>query len=195
MPDSRQCGTARESRRAMVRRVSIRKPGPLSALDCECVVPTLGHLNDAACVPHCGRGDDPIGRNQLQNPRSNLVLRKTATVARIQRRVAMHPMKTRRDDYVARLMAIRSWVQELAQTLGRTDLSVEIDGEEPPLIRTSHLVRVRSTAGEETVVLTKEEFWNEFDLFQRSAAPRLQDALKRLHQDWAACPPGMREIR
>jgi len=102
---------------------------------------------------------------------------------RKQRRGAMHLMEAERGEYVQRLVAIRSWVQELARGFAHVDLSVEIDGEEPALVRTSHTVRVRSAVGEEAVVLTKEEFWNEFELFERSAVPRLQAALKRLQPD------------
>jgi len=104
-------------------------------------------------------------------------------VVRKQRRDAMQVSEAERGGYVQRLVAIRSWIREVAQDLAHADLSVEIDGEEPTLIRTSHTVRVRSAAGEEAVVLTKEEFWNEFDLFERSAAPRLQAALKRLQPE------------
>jgi len=48
------------------------------------------------------------------------------------------------------------------------------------LIRTSHTVKMTGRAGEETVVLTKEEFLNEYDLFERNAAPRLRAAVERL---------------
>ena len=102
---------------------------------------------------------------------------------RKQRRDAMQLIEAERGEYVQRLVAIRTWVQELARDFAHVDLSVEIDGEEPALIRTSHTVRVRSAAGEEAVVLTKEEFWNEFELFERSAVPRLQAALKRLQPE------------
>lgn len=93
---------------------------------------------------------------------------------------AMQLIEAERREYVQRLITIRSWIEEVAQEFAHADLSIEIDGEEPGLIRTSHTVRVRSAVGEEAVVLTKEEFWNEFDLFERSAAPRLQAVLKRL---------------
>ncbi len=95
----------------------------------------------------------------------------------------MHLIEAERAEYVQRLVAIQTWVQEVARDLAHADLSVEIDGEEPVLIRTSHTVRVRSAVGEEAIVLTQEEFWNEFDLFERSAAPRLQAALKRLPRE------------
>jgi len=92
----------------------------------------------------------------------------------------MHLIEAERGGYVERIVAIRSWVHELARELARLDLSVDIDAEGPAFIRTSHTVRIRSEAGEEAVVLTKEEFWNEFDLFERSAVPRLRAALERL---------------
>jgi hypothetical protein len=95
----------------------------------------------------------------------------------------MHLIEAEREEYVQRLVAIRSWVQEVARVLAHAELSVEIDVEEPALIRTSHTVRVCSAAGEEAVVLTKEEFWNEFDLFERSAAPKLEAALRRLQPE------------
>lgn len=107
-------------------------------------------------------------------------LHRRVLVVRKQRKDAMHLIEAERREYVQRLVAIRSWIEEVARDQAHADFSIEIDGEEPALIRTSHTVRVRSAAGEEAVVLTKEEFWNEFDLFERSAAPRLQAALKRL---------------
>jgi len=88
-----------------------------------------------------------------------------------------------RGEYVERLLAIRSWVHELAQDLARSDLSVEIDAEGPAFIRTSHMIRIRSDAGEQALVLTKEEFWNEFDLFERNAVPRLREAIEKLRSD------------
>jgi len=95
----------------------------------------------------------------------------------------MHLIEAERGEYVLRLVTIRSWIEEVARDLAHSEFSVEIDGEGPALIRTSHTVRVRSAAGEEAVVLTKEEFWDEFDLFERSAAPKLQAAIRRLQAE------------
>jgi len=92
----------------------------------------------------------------------------------------MHLIEERRDEYGQRVVAIQSWARELGRAIGQDDFFIEIDGEMLAFIRTSHTVRIRGDAGEEAVVLSKEEFWNEYDLFERSAAPRLRAAIERL---------------
>lgn len=92
----------------------------------------------------------------------------------------MYLIETERTEYANRVVAIRSWVQELIRQISSVDLFIEIDDESPTLLRTSHTVSIRGAPGQETVVLTKEEFWNEYELFERSAAPRLRAAIERL---------------
>ncbi len=97
-----------------------------------------------------------------------------------QGRDAMYWVETARTGYAGRVVAIRSWVCELARQIALDALTIEIDSEPMALIRTSHTVKMTGRAGEETVVLTKEEFLNEYDLFERNAAPRLRAAVERL---------------
>lgn len=92
----------------------------------------------------------------------------------------MHWTEERREEYGQRVVAIQSWARELGRAVADADFSIEIDGEMLAFIRTSHTVRIRGDAGEEAVVLSKEEFWNEYDLFERTAAPRLRAAMERL---------------
>jgi hypothetical protein len=92
----------------------------------------------------------------------------------------MQAIEAQRDAYGRRVLAIGSWVRELGRQIARLDLSVEIDAEVLAFIRTSHTVTIRGEGGEQAVLLTKEEFWNEYQLFERSAAPRLRAAVERM---------------
>jgi len=92
----------------------------------------------------------------------------------------MYLIETERTEYADRVLAIRSWLQELGRQIARVDLSIEIDGASQAFIRTSHTVAIRDGGAEQAVVLTKEEFWNEYDLFERSAAPKLRAAIEGL---------------
>jgi len=92
----------------------------------------------------------------------------------------MYSVQTARSGYADRVLAITSWACELGRQIAHDALTVEIDNGPMALVRTSHTVKMTGSAGEETVVLTKEEFLNEYDLFERNAAPRLRAAIERL---------------
>lgn len=81
----------------------------------------------------------------------------------------MYLIETERSEVADRVVAVGSCVQELVQQIASVDFSIKIDGESLALLRTSHTVTIRGDAGEEAVVRTKEEFWNAYDLFERSA--------------------------
>jgi hypothetical protein len=92
----------------------------------------------------------------------------------------MYWIESERVGYAGRVGQIRAWLTELGRQTVRTSLTIEIDGESMSSIRTSHSVKIISAHGEETVVLTKEEFLDDYGLFELSAAPKLRAAIERL---------------
>jgi hypothetical protein len=92
----------------------------------------------------------------------------------------MYWIESERIGYADRVGEISSWVSNLGRDVACGALAVEIDSESMALVRTSHTVKIATQSGEEAVVLTKEEFLNEYGLFERNAAPRLRAAVERL---------------
>lgn len=114
--------------------------------------------------------------NQVALPSWNLYENRRWNIAHLimqtnckRRKDAMYLIETERSEVADRVVAVGSCVQDLVQQIASVDFSIKIDGESLALLRTSHTVTIRGDAGEEAVVRTKEEFWNAYDLFERSA--------------------------
>jgi hypothetical protein len=82
--------------------------------------------------------------------------------------------------YEERICEIRSRVQALGRELAATRLEVQVERGLMTPTRTSHTVRLFNGASAISVVLSREEFLDEFGLFDRAAVPRLRTAIQEL---------------
>lgn len=80
--------------------------------------------------------------------------------------------------YEQRVAAVTQRAHELCREFGRLDLDVAIDSISMAPVRTAHTVKLVRNNSEQAVVLSKEEFLNEFDLFERAAVPKLRAAIE-----------------
>ena len=81
--------------------------------------------------------------------------------------------------YEKRVAAVTERAYELCRESGRFDLDIAIDSSSVAPVRTAHTVKLVGGESEQAVVLSKEEFLDEFDLFERAAVPRLRAAIER----------------
>ena len=86
--------------------------------------------------------------------------------------------------YGERIAALQSRIRDLAAA----PLDVLIERGAPAPTRTAHTVRLRCGMREAAVVLSREEFLDEFGLFERAALPRLRSAIASLTANSAAAP-------
>jgi hypothetical protein len=82
--------------------------------------------------------------------------------------------------YVQRVGAIRSRVQELGREIAIANLDIRIDSELLILPRTSHSVTIASGACTQSVMMTKEEFFDEYCMFEVRATPKLRAAIREI---------------
>lgn len=90
--------------------------------------------------------------------------------------------------YSERIFALQSRIRELGRALAAVELDVVIERGTLAPTRTAHTVRLRCGPDEVAVVLSREEFLNEFELFERAALPRLRSAIGRLKPGCVAAP-------
>ncbi len=84
------------------------------------------------------------------------------------------------DRYCDAVERIRMSVSEITRQAGRFGVQVEVDSISQWPVRTCHIVRIRRGVTVREVILSKEEFFDEFGLFRRCAMPRLDEALRTL---------------
>ncbi len=84
------------------------------------------------------------------------------------------------DEYRDAVERVAMSVAEITRRAGRFGVRVEIDSISQRLVRTCHTVRIRNGMAVREVILSREEFFDEFGLFGRSAMPRLEEALRTL---------------
>ncbi len=84
------------------------------------------------------------------------------------------------DEYRDAVERIVMSVAEITRRTGRFGVQVEVDSISQQPVRTCHTVRIRNGMAVREVILSKEEFFDEFGLFRRSAMPRLDEALRTL---------------
>lgn len=80
--------------------------------------------------------------------------------------------------YEQRVTAITERAHQICQEFGRFDLQIAIDSSSAIPVRTAHTLKLVRHDSEQAVVLSKEEFLNEFDLFERTAVPKLRAAIE-----------------
>jgi len=80
--------------------------------------------------------------------------------------------------YEQRVAAVTQRAHELCRESGRLDLEVAVDSISMAPVRTAHTVKLVRNDSEQAVVLSKEEFLNEFDLFERAGVPKLRAAIE-----------------
>lgn len=85
--------------------------------------------------------------------------------------------------YEQRVTAITARAHQICQDFGRFDLQIAIDSSSAIPVRTAHTLRLVRDDNEQAVVLSKEEFLNEFDLFERAAVPKLRAAIENFPGD------------
>ncbi len=84
------------------------------------------------------------------------------------------------DEYRDAVERIATSVAEITRRAGRFGVRVEVDSISQRPVRTCHTVRIRNGMAVREVILSREEFFDEFGLFRRSAVPRLEEALRTL---------------
>ena len=82
--------------------------------------------------------------------------------------------------YEDRIRDIQLRVEDLGRDLADAQLNVLIERGLMTPTRTSHTVKLFNGADSIAVVLTREEFLDEFGLFDRAAVPRLRSAILKL---------------
>jgi hypothetical protein len=82
--------------------------------------------------------------------------------------------------YAERIRDIQSRVEDLGRELADGQLDVVVERGVMTPTRTSHTVKLFNGASTIAVVLTREEFLDEFGLFDRAAVPRLRTAISKL---------------
>jgi hypothetical protein len=82
--------------------------------------------------------------------------------------------------YEDRLRDIQSRVEDLGREIAQSRLGVVIERGLMTPTRTSHTVKLFNGNNSIAVVLTREEFLDEFGLFDRAAVPRLRTAIAKL---------------
>jgi len=82
--------------------------------------------------------------------------------------------------YEERLRDIQSRVEDLSREVAQSRLGVVIERGLMTPTRTSHTVKLFNGNNSIAVVLTREEFLDEFGLFDRAAVPRLRSAIAKL---------------
>ena len=82
--------------------------------------------------------------------------------------------------YEDRIHAIVARIQDMGRALAIADLDVVVERGAKAPTRTAHTVRLCHGTQETILLLSREEFFNEFDLFDRAAVPRLRAAIGRL---------------
>jgi len=85
--------------------------------------------------------------------------------------------------YEQRVTAITKRAHQICQEFGHFDLQIAIDSSSATPVRTAHTLRLVHDDDEQAVVLSKEEFLNEFGLFERAAVPKLRAAIEKLRAD------------
>jgi len=88
-----------------------------------------------------------------------------------------------RMNYEQRVTAITERAHEICREVGRSDLQVAIDSSSVAPVRTAHTVKLVRDDDEKAVVLSKEEFHDEFDLFERAGVPKLRAAIENFPAD------------
>jgi len=83
-------------------------------------------------------------------------------------------------DYEERIRDIQSRVEDLGREIADSRLGVVIERGLMTPTRTSHTVKLFNGDNSIAVVLTREEFLDEFGLFDRAAVPRLRTAIAKL---------------
>ena len=83
--------------------------------------------------------------------------------------------------YEERIGEIRARVEMLGRELAATRLDIEVERGLMTPTRTSHTVRLFNGASAISVILSREEFLDEFGLFDRAAVPRLRKAIRELN--------------
>jgi len=81
--------------------------------------------------------------------------------------------------YEQRVAAITERTHQICQEIGRLDLQIAIDSSSAAPVRTAHTLKLVRDDSEQAVVLSKEEFLNEFGLFERAAVPTLRAAIEK----------------
>lgn len=84
------------------------------------------------------------------------------------------------DEYRDAVERIVTCVAGITRRVGRFGVQVEVDSISQQPVRTCHTVRIRNGMAVREVILSREEFFDEFGLFRRSAMPRLEEALRTL---------------
>ena len=82
--------------------------------------------------------------------------------------------------YEDRIRDIQLRVEGLGRDLADAQLGVLIERGLMTPTRTSHTVKLFNGADSIVVVLTREEFFDEFGLFDSAAVPRLRNAILKL---------------
>ena len=82
--------------------------------------------------------------------------------------------------YEERIRDIQARVEDLGREVDDSRLGVVIERGLMTPTRTSHTVKLFNGDNSIAVVLTREEFLDEFGLFDRAAVPRLRTAIAKL---------------
>ena len=82
--------------------------------------------------------------------------------------------------YEERIRDIQSRVEDLGREIVQSRLDVVIERGLMTPTRTSHTVKLFNGDDTIAVVLSREEFLDEFGLFDRAAVPRLRTAIAKL---------------
>jgi len=82
--------------------------------------------------------------------------------------------------YEERIRDIQARVEDLGREVDDSRLGVVIERGLMTPTRTSHTVKLFNGSNSIAVVLTREEFLDEFGLFDRAAVPRLRTAIAKL---------------
>ena len=85
--------------------------------------------------------------------------------------------------YEQRVAAITARAREICREFGRLDLEIAIDSSSAAPVRTAHTVKFACDDNEQAVVLSKEEFLDEYDLFERAAVPKLRAVIENFPGD------------
>ena len=85
--------------------------------------------------------------------------------------------------YEQRVTAITLRALQICQEFGHVDLQIAIDSSSATPVRTAHTLKLVRNDDEQAIVLSKEEFLNEFGLFERAAVPKLRAAIEKFCAD------------
>jgi hypothetical protein len=82
--------------------------------------------------------------------------------------------------YEDRIRDIQQRVQALGREMAGAQLDVQIERGLMTPTRTSHTVKLLNGSASAAVIISREEFLDEFGLFDRAAVPRLRTAILKL---------------